>query len=111
MYKVKKRIEISAAHNLDLPYPSKCVGLHGHNWIVDIYLQNKTLNEQGMIMDFSHIKTKVIDHLDHKYLNDILPFNTTAENLAKYICDLLQPYCYRVRLFETSDNMAEYIKD
>ena len=34
MFYVKKRLEISASHRLDLDYPSKCANLHGHNWIV-----------------------------------------------------------------------------
>ena len=28
-YTVSKRMEIAAAHNLDLPYESKCTNLHG----------------------------------------------------------------------------------
>lgn len=111
MYEVKKRFEISAAHKLSLDYDSKCTNLHGHNWIVDVYLQSKTLNQNGMIMDFTHIKRKIQDRFDHKVINDVVPFNPTAENLAKYICDELQPYCYRVDVQESQDNVACYIKD
>ncbi|MCL2598394.1 MAG: 6-carboxytetrahydropterin synthase QueD [Firmicutes bacterium] len=111
MYRVKKRLEISAAHRLVLDYPSKCTQLHGHNWIVDVYLQNKTLDKNGMVLDFSKIKESVIDPLDHKVINEVVDFNPTAENLAKYICDLLAPFAYKVQVWETSDNMAEYEKD
>ena len=31
--------------------------------------------------------------------------------LAKYICDKLQPYCYRVDVQESIDNTATYVKD
>ena len=44
MYEVKKRIEVSAAHKLDLSYESKCTQLHGHNWIIDVYLRSETLS-------------------------------------------------------------------
>ncbi len=111
MYRVKKRLEISAAHRLALSYPSKCTQLHGHNWIIDIYLQSQTLDENGMVMDFTHIKQKITDQLDHQVLNDILPFNPTAENLAKYICDQLAPFCFRVDVCESENNTASYIKD
>ena len=37
MYYVKKRMEIAGAHNLKLPYESKCQNVHGHNWIVTVY--------------------------------------------------------------------------
>ena len=45
MYEVKKRFEISAAHKLDLDYDSKCTNFHGHNWIIDVYLQSETLDK------------------------------------------------------------------
>ena len=111
MYEVKKRIEISAAHYLTLDYESPCTNLHGHNWIIDVYLRSETLDKNGMVMDFSHIKKAVKDKLDHKVINDVVDFNPTAENLAKYICDSLAPYCYRVDVWESMDNMASYIKD
>ena len=110
MYKVKKRLEISAAHRLALGYESKCTNLHGHNWIVDVYLKSETLDENGMIMDFTHIKKKIIDKFDHKVINEVVDFNPTAENLAKHICDELAPFCYRVDVQERTDNIASYEK-
>ncbi len=98
MYEVKKRFEISAAHKLDLDYDSKCTNFHGHNWIIDV-------------LDFTHIKRKIQDKFDHKVINEVVPFNPTAENLAKYICDELAPFCYRVDVQESQDNIASYIKD
>lgn len=110
MYEVRKRLEISAAHRLSLNYESKCSNLHGHNWIIDVYLRSETLDENGMVMDFTHIKNKIIDKFDHKVINEVVDFNPTAENLAKYICDELSPYCYRVDVQESIDNVASYIK-
>ena len=111
MFQVKKRIKISSAHKLKLSYPSKCTNLHGHNWIVDVYLQSQKLNANGMIMDFDHMASSLKDKLDHKILNDIIDFNPTAENLAKFICDFFAPHCYRVDIEESEGNMASFIKD
>lgn len=111
MYEVRKRIEISAAHRLMLDYESKCTNLHGHNWIIDVFLSSKALNKNGMIMDFTEIKRKIQDKFDHKVINDEVDFNPTAENIAKYICDVLAPYCYRVDVQESIDNVASYIKE
>ena len=58
MYEVIKKLEISAAHSLDLPYESKCTNLHGHNWSVTVFLRASELNESGMIMDFTEIKNR-----------------------------------------------------
>jgi len=110
MYEVIKRLEISAAHKLKLNYDSKCTNLHGHNWVIDVYLRSETLNQNGMVMDFTHIKQKITDKFDHKIINEIVDFNPTAENIAKYICDELQPYCYRVDVQESENNKAIYYK-
>lgn len=108
MYYISKRLEIAGAHNLKLSYESKCTNLHGHNWIVMIYCKSEDLNEDGMVIDFKHIKEMVSDKLDHQYINEIVDFNPTAENIAKYICDLVGEKCYKVSVQESEGNIAIY---
>ena len=110
MYYVCKRLEISAAHSLMLSYESKCEDLHGHNWIVKIWCKSETLNQDGMVTDFTHIKKKISGALDHKNLNDVLPMNPTAENIARWICDRT-PNAYKVEVWESEMNMAAYERD
>ena len=74
MYTVIKRMEVSAAHSLNLSYQSKCENLHGHNWIITVYCRAKELNADGMVVDFSHIKQTVKEKLDHRNINEVLPF-------------------------------------
>lgn len=111
MYKVVKRLEISAAHKLNLNYISKCETLHGHNWIIYIYLKSKDLNENGMVYDFTKIKELISHKLDHKNLNDILKDNPTAENIARWIADEIGPKCYKVSVQESEGNIAIYERD
>ena len=111
MYYVRKRLEIAGAHRLNLSYESKCQNLHGHNWIVIVYCRAKTLNEDGMVVDFKHIKDRIHGHLDHKNLNDLMPeVNPTAENMARWICEHV-PHCYRVDVQESEGNIATYERD
>lgn len=110
MYRISKRFEISGAHKLALSYESKCQNLHGHNWIITIHCQSKTLNADGMVIDFKTAKETISRQLDHKYINDVVDFNPTAENLAKWICDQI-PNCYKVTVQESENNIAEYEVD
>jgi len=110
MYYVCKRLEISAAHSLMLSYESKCEALHGHNWIVKIYCKSETLNQDGMVTDFTFIKRDIEKALDHQNLNDVLPMNPTAENIARWICDRT-PNAYKVEVWESEMNMAAYERD
>lgn len=110
MFYIEKSMEISAAHKLNLSYESKCQNLHGHNWHVTIYCKAEELNKDGMVCDFTHIKKAIHEKLDHQYLNDILPFNPTAENMARWMCEQI-PTCYKVSVQESDGNIATYEKD
>lgn len=107
MYYVIKRLEISGSHSLKLSYRSKCENLHGHNWIITIYCRAQHLNNDGMVVDFTHIKEKIHGYLDHGNFNELLPFNPTAENIARWITDQI-PQCYKTSVQESEGNIAIY---
>ena len=109
MYYISKRIEISYAHQLVLDYESKCTHLHGHNGIVTVFCCAETLDHNGMVTDFTHVKERVQKKLDHRNVNDILDFNTTAENMARWICEQV-PNAYKVTFQESEGNIAVYVK-
>lgn len=107
MYYVSKRMEIAGAHQLNLNYESKCQNLHGHNWIIIVYCKSETLDDNGMVIDFKHIKNMISNKLDHTYINEVVNFNPTAENMARWICEQV-PKCYKVQIQESEGNIAIY---
>ena len=110
MYYVSKQMEIAGCHRLSLPYDSKCRNVHGHNWVITVYCKAKELNAEGMVVDFKNIKDKIHGYLDHGDFNELLPFNPTAENIARWICDQVDKF-YRVDVEESLNNKVVYVKD
>ena len=110
MYYVSKRMEIAGSHSLKLSYESKCKNLHGHNWIITVFCKGKKLNNDGMVCDFKKIKELIHGKLDHRNFNDVLPFNPTAENIAKWVVDTV-PDCYKASVRESEGNVAVYVDD
>jgi 6-pyruvoyltetrahydropterin/6-carboxytetrahydropterin synthase len=131
MFTISRQFTFCYAHRL-LNHPGKCAHLHGHNGTVKIELRNDNLNAQGMVADFVDIKNTIGQwietNLDHRLMLEerdplvevlqkqdetvlILPFEPTAENLAKLIyeeakrCGL--PIC-SVTFWETEKCAAEY---
>ena len=92
MYEVSVEETFAAAHNLR-NYKGKCENLHGHNYKVRVVVAGKELDSVGLVFDFVQLKQViqgVIRSLDHKYLNELPPFdklNPSAENLARHIYD------------------------
>jgi 6-pyruvoyltetrahydropterin/6-carboxytetrahydropterin synthase len=116
MFTVKVQASFSSAHNLK-GYKGKCEELHGHNWNVELAVSESKLDKIGMALDFSYLKgrlNKVLERLDHKYLNDLPYFkktNPTSENIAKYIYDTLKPLILNlssVTVWESDKSSATY---
>lgn len=116
MFKVCKRMEISGSHQLKLDYGSKCENLHGHNWIVKVYVCAEQLDKNGMVIDFTHIKRAIHDKLDHQHLNNVFLLNPTAENIAYWIAQEVNlirvgAHCYKVEIQESEGNLATWELD
>lgn len=131
MYAVVKEIYFCYGHRL-MNYEGACRHLHGHNGKVEVEMRREHLDERGMVVDFSHIRTVIKDWidqtLDHTMLlrkdDPLVPLlkekkerfyllndNPTAESIARLIYDYAHSKklpVYRVTLWETESSFATY---
>ena len=90
VFEIYVQTHFSAAHALK-GYPGDCARVHGHNWIIDVFVRCMKLNDIGIGLDFREIKEHVkgvLKHLDHFNLNDLPAFqeiNPTSENIARFL--------------------------
>jgi 6-pyruvoyltetrahydropterin/6-carboxytetrahydropterin synthase len=79
--------------------PGKCSRPHGHSYVLIVALKGALVKSQGcsdegFVMDYYHlgrlVNEQIVDKWDHQYLNEILPFRTTAENMAHYIFGVIR---------------------
>lgn len=137
MYYIKTEAAFDSAHFLK-GYKGKCSNLHGHRWrVVACIKAQKLLDDEqtgGMVADFGDIKSalkKICDDLDHCFIYEKgslksetiealeaeefklveVDFRPTAENLARYIFEILSGQDFemdRVEVYETPGNCAVY---
>ena len=91
-----KELTFEAAHLLpNVPEGHMCRRLHGHSYVIQIYVSGDIDPKVGWVMDFGDLKEAarpVIDQLDHHYLNDIPGLeNPTSEVLARWLWNRLRP--------------------
>jgi 6-pyruvoyltetrahydropterin/6-carboxytetrahydropterin synthase len=137
MYALQTEACFDSAHFLT-DYYGKCENLHGHRWRIVVTIEQEELQTEGtmrdMVLDFGVFKRSVralADSLDHTFLVEegslkpatiaaleaegfsltILPFRTTAENLARYVAEQLVSQglpVSEVECDETPNNRAIY---
>jgi len=86
-------------------YEGKCKNLHGHTWVVEIWIKKNLEPDEDMLMDFVELK-KLIDELDHRNLNDYI-YNPTAENVVRYFLERLEDYNATVKVWESANASIE----
>jgi len=134
MYRITRSISFCYGHRL-LGHAGKCRHLHGHNARAVVTLEDGTLDEQGMLVDFyelgSALKGWIDGELDHTMIlcrkDPLVPllqkagerilvvdWNPTAELLARMIFERVAAAGYPVRdvtLWETETCSASYRAD
>jgi len=130
--KVSRRATFNAAHRLfrsdwsdekNADVFGKCSNpnYHGHNYVLEVWLEGRINPETGYVIDLKTVKdliqSEISDRFDHRNLNVDCPefknLNPTAENIAVVSWQLLRAKLpadlqLMVKLWETENNCVEY---
>lgn len=105
-----RKFHFDSSHYLP-DYRGACERMHGHTYRLEVEVAGEA-GEGGMVMDFAElkniVKTKVLDELDHRVLNDIME-NPTAENIIEWIWSSLKDdlNLHKIRLWEGHGKWVE----
>ncbi len=111
--RVRRQFVFEAAHRLP-NHLGKCRELHGHSYRLVVTVDRPVDPASGLAIDFSDLKAvvlaEVVDHLDHRYVNDLIN-NPTAEVMCLWMWDRLAPALSgltEIELHETRDCSVVY---
>ncbi|WP_028315019.1 6-carboxytetrahydropterin synthase QueD [Desulfatibacillum aliphaticivorans] len=120
VFEIYVKTHFSAAHALT-GYDGDCSRIHGHNWMVEVSIQCRKLDDVGIGIDFKDVKNaveEITQGLDHCMLNDHPAFqsvNPTSENVAMFLYKQLGSHLNneytkvsRVKVFEAPGAGAAY---
>lgn len=138
---VMRRVRFNAGHRL-LGHEGKCANFHGHNYVADFFVrptgEDPThVDDVGRVIDFAELKALlkgwIDEHWDHGFVLSrddangiaairiveptkyfVLPDNPTAENMARYLLEIVCPEllsdynveAVRIDLWETEETCA-----
>ena len=135
-----RSLRFCAGHRL-LGHEGRCAFLHGHNYRVEVEVEalggGTEVDEVGRVVDFSLIKRRLLGWLDAQWDHTfilwekdatalaavklaeptkyfLLPWNPTAENMARYLLEVVAPHVLedlgvvarRVAVWETDESCA-----
>jgi 6-pyruvoyltetrahydropterin/6-carboxytetrahydropterin synthase len=108
---VTREFTFDSAHNLPR-YHGKCEFLHGHTFKIEVTVRAPLDPWSGMSFDFHDlkgvVKSRVVDVLDHSYLNERIP-NPSAECIALWAWRQLEDLpLHEIKIWETPTSHVTY---
>jgi 6-pyruvoyltetrahydropterin/6-carboxytetrahydropterin synthase len=132
-----RKVKFCAGHRL-LGHGGKCEFFHGHNYTAEFHVAGTETDAVGRVIDFADLKDRfkgwIDEHWDHGFILSeqdangiaaaqqvqpgkcyLLPYNPTAENLARYLVEVICPQLLagtgvtarKVVIWETDEACAE----
>ncbi|WP_395805138.1 6-carboxytetrahydropterin synthase QueD [Daejeonella sp.] len=105
---IYKQFSFDSAHFLpNVPVGHKCGNMHGHTYLLNVYIEGMPDEKSGWIIDYADLKKAikpVIEQLDHHLLNEIPGLeNPTSENLSIWLWNKIKPLVAGLKKIELKE--------
>jgi 6-pyruvoyltetrahydropterin/6-carboxytetrahydropterin synthase len=101
-----RRFTFCAGHRL-VGHEGKCRNLHGHNYVLEVYVTGKKQDAIGRILDFKLLKQRVNDWLDENWDHAFILWKQDQNGLAAIRSS--EPHrLYELNTNPTAENMAQH---
>ncbi len=101
---IMRRFTFCAGHRL-VGHEGKCRNLHGHNYVLEVYVTGQEQDSIGRILDFKLLKHRVNDWLDENWDHSFVLWKEDQNGLDAIRSS--QPHrVYELSSNPTAENMA-----
>jgi 6-pyruvoyltetrahydropterin/6-carboxytetrahydropterin synthase len=104
---IMRRFTFCAGHRL-LGHEGKCQNLHGHNYVVEIYVTGQEQDAIGRILDFKALKQRCKNWLDDNWDHTFILWKED-ENALSAIRQSQPHRIYELDANPTAENMAIHL--
>jgi 6-pyruvoyltetrahydropterin/6-carboxytetrahydropterin synthase len=81
MYQIRIEFTFDSGHRL-LDYNGKCAYPHGHTYRVEVFIESQSLNDLGLVYDFTDLKDKIKTWVDENWDHAFLVNSQDSELIA-----------------------------
>lgn len=108
---VTRRLEFDAGHRIP-DHRSQCRHLHGHRYVLEVTLAGQIIEKEGdpangMVMDFSEIKSLAKRHLVDKWDHAFLVYAGDVR-VVEFLATLSEHKTVVLDCIPTAENLAEH---
>ena len=81
MYQIRIEFTFDSGHRL-LDYNGKCAYPHGHTYRAEVFIESQSLNDLGLVYDFTDLKDKIKTWVDENWDHSFLVNSQDSELIA-----------------------------
>lgn len=87
MFEITKSVDIDFAHHIS-GHAGNCINIHGHTWKFEITLGADELNDNGFVVDFGILKSKILEPIKALLDHSLVLSDKTFKEIEPYMLQI-----------------------